>query len=511
MGNTRTSGIIRKNNSEEFVPPRRRLMRTLTFLLAGFTLLAASAMGQLPALAPEKYEPDWMSLKRHPVPKWFEDAKFGIFVHWGLYSVPAWAVTRKGPRQQMDWSQLLADPKRWFRENPYAEWYLNTMRIKDSPTWKHRVETYGERFDYLDFIPIFNREAQKWNPDEWAELFKEVGARYVVLTAKHSDGFTLWPSSAHNPHRRPDQQGAQRDIVGDLTKAVRAHGLKMGLYYCGGLDWSFVETPIQVLPDLFATVPQSEEYARYADAQWGELIDRYQPSVLWNDISYPKKGDVLHLFADYYNRVHEGVINDRFQVEHSDYTTPEYITYRKIVVKKWETCRGMGFSFGYNQEEGPEQVLSPGELVSLLVDIVSKNGNLLLNVGPKADGTIPQIQMERLRALGQWLRMNGEAIYETRPWVRADGRTSDGVDVRFTQKGDCVYAILLDKPKAREITIESLRADDGTKIQMLGASDDLRWSRSGKDLSLKLPEQLPGSYAYVLKITPPSGKVLREQ
>jgi alpha-L-fucosidase len=373
------------------------------------------------------------------------------------------------------------------------------------------VETYGENYDYLDFIPIFNREAQKWNPDEWAELFKEVGARYVVLTAKHSDGFTLWPSSAHNPHRRPDQQGAQRDIVGDLTKAVRAHGLKMGLYYCGGLDWSFVETPIQVLPDLFATVPQSEEYARYADAQWGELIDRYQPSVLWNDISYPKKGDVLHLFADYYNRVHEGVINDRFQVEHSDYTTPEYITYRKIVEKKWETCRGMGFSFGYNQEEGPEQVLSPGELVNLLVDIVSKNGNLLLNIGPKADGTIPQIQMERLRALGQWLRMNGEAIYETRPWVRADGRTSDGVDVRFTQKGDSVYAILLNKPKAHEITIESLGLDEGTKIQMLGSIGDLRWSRSGKDLRLTLPEQLPGSYAYVLKITPPSGKLLREQ
>ena len=263
-------------------------MRMLTFLLAGLTLFAANAMGQLSPAAPDRYDPDWTSLKRHPVPKWFEDAKLGIFVHWGLYSVPAWAVTRKGPRQQRDWSQLLADPKRWFRENPYAEWYLNTMRIKDSPTWKHHVETYGENYDYLDFIPIFNREAQKWNPDEWAELFKEVGARYVVFTSKHSDGFTLWPSGAHNPHRGTDQQGAQRDIVGYLTKAVRAQGLKMGLYYCGGLDWSFVETPIQVLPDLYGTVPQSDEYTRYADTQWGELIDRYQPSVLWNDISYPK-------------------------------------------------------------------------------------------------------------------------------------------------------------------------------------------------------------------------------
>ena len=257
----------------------------------------------------------------------------------------------------------------------------------------------------------------------------------------------------------------------------------MGLYYCGGLDWSFVETPIQILPDVYGTVPQSEDYARYADAQYGELIDRYQPSVLWNDISYPKKGDAIHLFADYYNRVHDGVINDRFQVAHSDYTTPEYATYHKIVEKKWETCRGIGFSFGYNQEEGEDQVLSPGELVRLLVDIVSKNGNLLLDVGPKADGTIPPIQMERLRALGQWLRLNGEAIYATRPWVRAEGRTSDGVDIRFTRKGDSVYAILLDMPKAREITIESLGPDDGTKIQMLGSSGDLRWSQSGKILA----------------------------
>jgi alpha-L-fucosidase len=155
-------------------------------------------------------------------------------------------------------------------------------------------------------------------------------------------------------------------------------------------------------------------------------------------------------------------------------------------------------------------VLSAGELVRLLVDIVSKNGNLLLNIGPKADGTIPDIQVERLRALGQWLRMNGEAIYETRPWVWAEGRTSDGVSIRFTQKGDSVYAILLDKPKTRQITIESLWADPGTKIQVLGAGGDLRWSRSGRDLNLTLPEQLPGSYAYVLKVTPRPWKLLRD-
>ena len=508
MGTLRESGSFEKSNA--FVRPTHRLMWVLTFLLGGATLLATSAMSQFPTTPPETYEPEWMSLRRHPVPKWFQDAKFGIFIHWGLYSVPAWAPTLKGPKQEIDWAQFMADPRRWFRENPYAEWYLNSMKISDSPTWKHHVETYGEKFDYLDFIPTFNRDVQKWDPDKWAELFKEVGARYVVLTSKHHDGFTLWPSSVHNPNRRPDQQGAQRDIVGDLTKAVRAQGLKMGLYYSGGLDWSFVGPPITIFPELFSHVPQSEEYARYADAQWRELINRYQPSVLWDDISYPKKGAVLHLFADYYNSVRDGIINDRFQVEHSDYTTPEYTQYGKIVEKKWETCRGLGFSFGYNQAEGPEQVLSAGELVRLLVDIVSKNGNLLLNIGPKADGTIPDIQVERLRALGQWLRMNGEAIYETRPWVWAEGRTSDGVSIRFTQKGDSVYAILLDKPKTRQITIESLWADPGTKIQVLGAGGDLRWSRSGRDLNLTLPEQLPGSYAYVLKVTPRPWKLLRD-
>ena len=284
----------------------------------------------------------------------------------------------------------------------------------------------------------------------------------------------------------------------------------MGTYYCGGMDWSFVPDPVQTMADVFRTVPQSDEYVRVADAHWRELIARYQPDVLWDDISYPKKGDLVHLFADYYNQNPEGVINDRFHAEQADFTTPEYAQYNKIVEKKWESCRGLGFSFGYNQAEGPEQVLSADELVRLLVDIVSKNGNLLLNVGPKADGTIPEIQLDRLQALGQWLRMNGEAIYETRPWVVAEGKTDEGTEIRFTQKGDSVYAILLDKPKRRDITIRSLWPDSGTKVQMLGASGDLKWSRSDKDLALTLPEQLPGAHAYVLKFTPKPWKLVRE-
>src|SRR5581483_7258626 len=504
-----------KQNRGTSPRPEATLQRTLVaglfLLLFPIAFIPVNTMSQWPDTPPEKYEPNLATLKRHPVPKWFDDAKLGIFIHWGLYSVPAWAPKlRKAGKEDIDWAQFMADPSRWFKNNPYAEWYLNTMKFKDSPTWKHHVETYGANFNYLDFIPMFNREVQKWNPDQMAELLKESGARYVVLTTKHHDGFTLWPSSVRNPHRRPDQQGSARDIVGDLTKAVRAQGLKMGLYYSGGLDWSFVGTPIENFQGLMADVPQSEEYARYADAHWRELIDRYQPSVLWDDISYPAKGDTLRLFADYYNRVRDGVINDRFQVEHADFTTPEYARYNKIMEKKWESCRGLGFSFGYNQNEGPEEVLSAAELVRLLVVIVSKNGNLLLNIGPQADGTVPQIQVDRLRALGEWLRMNGEAIYETRPWVRPEGKTRDGIGIRFTQKGDNVYAILMDKPKDRAIIIESLWPEDGTTVELLGGSGSLPWSRSGKDLSLTLPAEMPGAYAYVLKLTPRPWKVVKD-
>ncbi|MBI3469839.1 MAG: alpha-L-fucosidase [Candidatus Solibacter usitatus] len=170
--------------------------------------------------AAQNYEPTWESLRHHKVPEWFEDAKLGIFIHWGLYSVPAWA-TPSGELGKVA-------PDQWFKNNPYAEWYLNTLKIPDSPTRKHHTATYGESFQYLDFVPIFNREIQKWNPDAWAKLFQEASARYVVLTTKHHDGFTLWPSQVRNPHRRPDQQHASRDLVGELTKAVRAQNLKMG-------------------------------------------------------------------------------------------------------------------------------------------------------------------------------------------------------------------------------------------------------------------------------------------
>jgi alpha-L-fucosidase len=445
------------------------------------------------------FEANWESIRTHKVPQWYDDAKFGIFVHWGLYSVPAWA-TPSGELHKVDWSL-------WFKNNSYAEWYLNTLRIDGSPTQEHHRKTYGKDFDYMDFVPQFNQAIAKWQPEKMAGLFAEVGAQYVVLTSKHHDGFTLWPSKVSNPNRKPEQQRAARDLVGELTKAVRSKGMRMALYYSGGLDWSFTTTPVLTPNDVRGTIIHTQEYARYADAHWRELIERYQPAILWNDIGYPKQGDLEHIFADYYSRFPDGLVNDRFETglpegpqRHHDFVTPEYKKMDAITDYKWETCRGLGYSFGYNQVEGTKQTISERDLIHLLIDIVSKNGNLLLNVGPKADGSIPEIQVERLRALGTWLKVNGDAIYGTRPWERADGKTSDGIDVRFMRKGKATYAILLAKPKGRKITIQSFAAPDGAEVSLLGGAGKLEHQSEGGSLTVELPDTLAESHAYALKI-----------
>ncbi|MFN7993102.1 MAG: alpha-L-fucosidase [Bryobacteraceae bacterium] len=456
-------------------------------------MAGACASGLWRIQAAAHFQPTWESIHTHTVPDWYNDAKFGIFIHWGLYSVPAWAPPT-GELGKIEWT-------RWFRENPYAEWYLNTLRIKDSPTYKHHIATYGPNFDYYNFAETFNRDVEKWKPVEWAKLFRESGARYAVLTSKHHDGFRLWPSRVENPKRPSRMITVQRDLVGELAQAVRAEGLKMGLYYSGGLDWTFENRPITSRADIGAYAPQSPEYAHYADAHWRELTERYQPSVMWNDISYPKAGKLTEIFSEYYNRVPEGVIDDRFGVDFSDFTTPEYAHYDKITQKKWEACRGLGFSFGYNRVEGSKEVLPADKLISLLVDIVANNGNLLLNIGPRSDGSISEIQLDRLHALGRWLSINGEGVYGTRPWVRASAKTTSGTDIRFTRKGDAVYAFILGRPPAGELAIPSIKARSQTTVSLLGGPGQARWSQKGGDLVVSIG-QAPGEYALGLKITP---------
>jgi alpha-L-fucosidase len=473
-------------------------MKKLASLLFSAAVVAAPL---LPAQAPAYYEPSIASLDRHPLPQWYADAKLGIFIHYGLYSVPGWA-----PLSHPDHDFANND---YIRNNPYAEWYLNVLRVPGSPTEAYHREHFGANFGYYDFAPIFNRESKKWNPDQWAQVFRDAGARYVVLTTKHHEGFTLWPSTTPNPSPslKPAQLHAERDLVGDLATAVRKQGLHMGLYYSGGYDWTFNTGPILASSDYEAVKPQSEAYGRYAFAQIHELIERYKPDVLWNDIDWPKTGKALEVEADYYNAVPEGVIDDRFGIAHADFTSPEYRKLDRIATKKWEECRGLGRSFGYNRAEGESETIAPEELIALLVDIVSKNGNLLLDVGPEADGAIPPVQMERLVALGTWLKQNGEAIYGSTPWTHATAKSAEGDELRFTRKGADLYVTVLGTPKAKTLTVPDLIAGTpsnkfaaSTEITLLGEAKPLAWSVAGGTIRIDLPAQLPGKYAYVVKV-----------
>ncbi|MGA2730394.1 MAG: alpha-L-fucosidase, partial [Terracidiphilus sp.] len=302
------------------------------------------------------------------------------------------------------------------------------------------------------------------------------------------------------PSLKPIQLHAERDIVGDLTKAVRAQGLRMGLYYSGGYDWTFNTGPIETEADYQSVKPETEAYGKYANAQIHELIERYHPSVLWNDIDWPKTGDALGVEADYYNAVPDGVIDDRFGVKHADFTSPEYAKLDHISEKKWEECRGLGRSFGYNRAEGENETIAPADLIALLVDIVSKNGNLLLDVGPEANGAIPPVQMERLKALGAWLEQNGEAIYDTTPWTRAAGKSAEGDDLRFTRKGDDLYVTVLGKPKAQTITITDLPAKQGIVVTELGDNNELGPKVQTDGIRIVLRSTLKGDYAYAFKL-----------
>ena len=453
------------------------------FLLYGFSY----------AQAPAKYEPTIESLDQHPLPQWYAGAKLGIFIHWGLYSVPGWA-----PLTHPDHDFSSND---YIKYDPYAEWYLNTMRIPGSPTQEYHKQHYGDQ-GYYDFASVFNREAKKWDPDKMAAIFKVAGARDVVLTSKHHEGFTLWPSTTPNPtpSLKPDQLHSERDIVGELTTAVQKQGLKMGLYYSGGYDWTFNTGPIQVNRDYDAVKPESEAYGKYAFAQIHELIDRYHPAVLWNDIDWPKTGNALQVEADYYNAIPDGVIDDRFGIKHSDFTSPEYEKKDQISAKKWEECRGLGRSFGYNRAEGENETIAPADLIALLVDIASKNGNLLLDVGPEADGTIPPVQMERLKALGAWLKQNGEAIYDTVPWTKAAGKSQEGDEIRYTRKGDDLFVTVLGKPKTSTITIPDLPAKEGILISQLGDNGGLDAKVQSGDIQIVLRGPLKGDYAYSFKL-----------
>ena len=480
------------------------------------------------------YEPTWESVSTHRLPQWYDDAKLGVFLHWGLYSVPGWAP------QVPDIQELLRDrgPEVVLRDNPYAEWYLNSSRLKGSPTWHHQRATYGPDARYDDFVAPFDDGTAGADMTAIAETCRAAGAGYVVLTTKHHDGFCLWPSGVEHP--RKGVYHARRDIVGDLTEAVTAAGMRMGLYYSGGYDWPYNDALLSNPADSFLAVPNTPDYVDYVNAHVRELIQRYRPAVLWNDICWPAGGDLPALFAEYYNTVGDGVVNDRWiqpprhrgpvidaaarlggtalqsfwpyiperyksltfpANHHYDIRTPEYARFGEIQDKKWESTRGVGHSFGANRNERPEDIVTAAELVRYLADVVAKNGNLLIGVGPDQYGCFPDEQVAPLRGLGAWLAVNGEAIYATRPWLIAETTTTAGDPVRFTSRGEAVNAILLGVSQ-REFALRGLDATDVEAVRMPGLGEPLDWSVTEGALTVRLPERMPVAPAHVLVLGP---------
>ncbi|MEZ5224468.1 MAG: alpha-L-fucosidase [Ilumatobacteraceae bacterium] len=433
------------------------------------------------------------------LPTWYDDAKLGIFIHWGPYAVPCYAPVDQDMGELMragDWAEV-------FKWSPYTEWYLNSWAIEGSPTAAHHTATYGDR-TYESFVEEFRTRSAGADVSVWAELFAAAGARYVVPVTKHHDGFLMWRSDVPNPHR--DGWMAERDHIGELADAVAARDMRFGVYYSGGIDWTFVPPPIDSFPAMLSRIPGSPEYLEYATAHVDELIARFSPAVLWNDIAWPLQDDPNAVFGRYYDAVPDGVVNDRWNMLavmkgtlHADFRTPEYST-EADATRKWEVCRGIGRSFGYNRMESEATMPTADELIWMVVDIAARGGNLLLNVGPDADGRIPLAQAVRLTALGWWLRIHGDAVYGTRPGSPHSSVDGDGREVRHTVGADGTrYAIVRGAPTG-ELRLPGVDVGDGAEVCMLGNDRVLPHTSRGGALVVELPDHLPAAPATVFAI-----------
>jgi alpha-L-fucosidase len=389
--------------------------------------------------------------------------------------------------------------------SPYTEWYENSLRYPDSPVARHHREVWGDR-PYEAFAADYEAGLEHWDPQAWAEHFRAAGARYVVLVAKHHDGYCLWPTRVTNPNR-PGWH-TTRDVIGELAEAVRGAGLRFGLYYSGGLDWTFEPRPVGSTAEVAASIPQGA-YPAYAEAHVRELIERYRPSVLWNDIAWPGRlSTLVRLIDDYRAAVPDGLVNDRWlpwspayralelvPVQRfldratakaatkqgglippaspvGDVRTPEYVSFEGIRREPWECVRGIDRSFGFNRNSQPEHFLRRAELLDMVADIASKGGNLLLNVGPRGeDATIPDEQLQRLAWLGEWTSSVGDALYATRPWIRPSAVTEEGHEVRFTARNEDVYAHVL-ADNVHRASIPGVTATPTTAVTVAGAPVD---------------------------------------
>jgi alpha-L-fucosidase len=469
------------------------------------------------------FRPDWESLERYEVPEWYKDAKFGIFIHWGVYSVPAFG----------------------------NEWYPRNMYREESDEYKHHIATYGavDKFGYKDFVPLF--KAERFDPGAWARLFKEAGAKYVVPVAEHHDGFAMYDSGLSD--WTAAKMGPHRDVIGELAKAVRTAGLHFGAsshrvehnFFLGvgrriasdinDPKYAAFYGPAHNWMEAKQGTPLTNDFT-FVSAAWtadwlarsSEIVEKYHPDIMYFDWWIGQaavRADLTRFAAFYYNTSleygdHVGVINykDYAIEEHSAVLDLERGQLAEIRPLYWQTDTSVSNkSWGYIKDD---TFKTAQFVVQQLIDIVSKNGNLLLNIGPRSDGTIPEEVQAVLRDVGSWLKVNGEAIYGTRPWnsfgegptkVRAgsfhdtDTAGYTAQDFRFTVKGKTLYAMELGWPSGGQAVVRSLgsSAMNGQTIGsvvLLGSDAKVAFEQQADGLRIQLPAEAPGKYAYAFRI-----------
>jgi len=462
----------------------------------------------------EVFQPDWDNIAQHyQFPEWFCDAKFGIFIHWGVYAVPAFG----------------------------NEWYPHFMynpgkKRKGVDMYQHHIDTYGPhtKFGYKDFIPMF--KAEKFDAGEWAKLFKEAGAKYVVPVAEHHDGFAMYDSDLNKWNSV--KKGPKKDITGLLKKAIESEGMVFGLsshraenawFYGGGM--TFPSDVQDTTITLYGRrLPERNTYNESVAREWlahtYELVNKYQPELIWFDwtVNNPVLMPYFNKFlAYYYNNALDWGKNVVVNTKQGYPTNIQVWDVErgksdKMMVFPWQTDTSVGkLSWGYIEGE---EYKTAEQIVHDLIDIVSKNGNLLLNIGPRADGIIPDEQQALLLDIGKWLKVNGEAIYGTRCWkkfgegdaVPTKGSFSDHIatvyttrDIRFTTKGNDFYVIVLNWDDAG-VLVKSLdkNAIADAKIlnvQLLGSNEKIEWQQTDEGLKLSFPKTKPCVFAYSFKIT----------
>jgi len=456
-----------------------------------------------------QYKADWESLDSRPVPQWYLNAKFGIFIHWGVYSVPGYS-----------------------KKGDYAEWYENGLRNGDSARIKYQKENYGNR-TYNDLVNDFH--AELFNPDEWANLIEKSGAKYVVLTSKHHDGFCLWPSKeADRDWGFPWNAvtaGPHRDLLGDLFKAIRKTSVHAGMYY-SLYEW---------YNPLWLT-DKNKYVSAHMWPQMKDLINTYKPDVFWTDGDWDAPASTWksqEFLAWLYNEspVKKSVVTyDRWgsgvRFHHGGVYTPEYQPDLDFEDHPWEESRGMGASYGYNRNEDAWDYNSAQSLVLQLIDKVSRGGNFLLDIGPDAHGKIPPIMQERLLQIGKWMDINSEAIYNTVRWKTASQwsegdrsykpeKNEDPVlkitvdpdsgfavkEVFYTYNAitNSLYTILPKYPSDKKIVLKDLQLPAGTAITFLSTKENLQWQQDGNNVVVSFPDYDPNKikapYAFVIKIS----------